>query len=80
MSIALARNFDITIAGFDPDIAESNVTRERSAFDPQAFVDTSASKSKLGSANSAFNATGGIRETDSLGIAAGIRQRIITGA
>ena len=80
VSIALARNFDITIAGFDPDIAESNVTRERSAFDPQAFVDTSASKSKLGSANSAFNATGGIRETDSLGIAAGIRQRIITGA
>ena len=80
VSIALARNFDITIAGFDPDIAESNVTRERSAFDPQAFVDTSISKSKLGSANSAFNATGGIRETDSLGIAAGIRQRIITGA
>ena len=80
VSIALARNFDITIAGFDPDIAESNVTRERSAFDPQAFVDASASKSKLGSANSAFNATGGIRESDSLGIAAGIRQRIITGA
>lgn len=80
VSIALARNFDITIAGFDPDIAESNVTRERSAFDPQAFVDTSVSKSKLGSANSAFNRTGGIREADSLGIAAGIRQRIITGA
>lgn len=80
VSIALARNFDITIAGFDPDIAESNVTRERSAFDPQAFVDTSASKSKLDSANTAFNATGGIRETDSLGIAAGIRQKIITGA
>lgn len=80
VSIALARNFDITIAGFDPDIAESNVTRERSAFDPQAFVDTSVSKSKLDSANSAFNATGGIRETDSLGIAAGIRQKIITGA
>lgn len=80
VSIALARNFDITIAGFDPDIAESSVVRERSAFDPQAFVDTSISKSKLGSTNSAFNATGGIRETDSLGIAAGIRQRIITGA
>ena len=79
VSIALARNFDITIAGFDPDIAESNVTRERSAFDPQAFVDTSISKSKLGSANSAFNATGGIRESDSLGIAAGIRQKLITG-
>ncbi|MCE2452475.1 MAG: TolC family protein, partial [Nitrospinae bacterium] len=80
VSIALARNFDITIAGFDPDIAESNVVGERSAFDPQAFVDTSISKSKLGSANNAFNATGGIRDTDSLGIAAGIRQRIITGA
>lgn len=80
VSIALARNFDITIAGFDPDIAESSVVRERSAFDPQAFVDTSIGKSKLGSTNSAFNATGGIRETDSLGIAAGIRQRIITGA
>ena len=79
VSIALARNFDITIAGFDPDIAESNVIRERSAFDPQAVVDASVSKSKLG-ANSTFNAPGGIRETDSLGIAAGIRQRIITGA
>ncbi|MCY3822426.1 MAG: TolC family protein [Nitrospinae bacterium] len=80
VSIALARNFDITIAGFDPHIAESSVVRERSAFDPQAFVDTSISKSKLGSTNSAFNVTGGIRETDSLGIAAGIRQRLITGA
>ena len=80
VSIALARNFDITIAGFDPDIAESNVIRERSAFDPQAVVDTNISKSKLGSANSVFNRTGGIRETDTLGVAAGIRQRLITGA
>ncbi|MDE0331253.1 MAG: TolC family protein [Nitrospinae bacterium] len=80
MSIALARNFDITIAGFDPDIAENNVTRERSSFDPEAFVETNLSKSKLGSANSVFNRTGGIRETDLLGIAAGIRQRLITGA
>ena len=46
VSIALARNFDITIAGFDPDIAEGNVIRERSAFDPQAVVDTNISKSK----------------------------------
>ncbi len=80
VSIALARNFDITIAGFDPGIAESNVVRERSAFDPQAFVETEVGKSKLGSASSAFNATGGIRETDTLGIAAGVRQKIITGA
>ena len=80
VSIALARNFDITIAGFDPDIAESGVVRERSTFDPQAFVDTSISKSKLDSANSPFNAPGGIRESDTLGIAAGIRQRLITGA
>ena len=80
VSIALARNFDITIAGFDPDIAESNVLRERSAFDPQAVVDTNISKSKVGSANSVFNRTGGIRETDTLGVAAGIRQRLITGA
>ena len=81
VSIALARNFDITIAGFDPDIAESNVVRERSAFDPQAFVETEVGKSKLGSANSAFvNDRAGIRETDTLGLAAGIRQKIITGA
>ena len=80
VSIALARNFDITIAGFDPDIAESNVIRERSAFDPQAVVETNISKSKLGSSNSVFNRTGGIRESDTLGIAAGIRQRLITGA
>ncbi len=81
VSIALARNFDITIAGFDPDIAESNVVRERSAFDPQAFVETEVGKSKLGSANSAIvNNLAGILETDTLGIAAGIRQKIITGA
>ena len=80
VSIALARNFDITIAGFDPDIAESNVTRERSAFDPQAIAETDIRKSKLGSANSVFNRTGGIRESDNLGFAAGIRQRLITGA
>lgn len=80
VSIALARNFDITIAGFDPGIAESNVTRERSSFDPQAFVETNISKSKLGSANSVFNRTGGTRETDNLGLAAGIRQKLITGA
>ena len=79
MSIALARNFDITIAGFDPGIADSNVTRERAAFDPEAIVETNISKSKLGSANSAFDKTGGIRKTDTLGIAAGIRQRLITG-
>ena len=77
VSIALARNFDITIAGFDPDIAESNVVGERSAFDPQAFVETNASKSKLG----AFvERTEGIRENETFGVAAGIRQRIITGA
>ena len=80
VSIALSRNFDITIAGFDPDIAESNVTRERSVFDPQATAETDIRKSKLGSANSVFNRTGGIRETDNLGFAAGIRQRLITGA
>ena len=81
VSIALARNFDITIAGFDPDIAESNIVRERSAFDPQAFVETNVGKSKLGSANSAFvNDRAGIRETDTIGVAAGIRQKIITGA
>ncbi len=80
VSIALARNFDITIAGFAPGVAESNILRERSAFDPEAVVDTSVGKSKIGSANSVFNRTGGIRETDTLGIAAGIRQRLITGA
>ena len=80
VSIALARNFDITIAGFAPGIAESNILRERSAFDPEAVVDTSVGKSKIGSANNVFEGTGGIRETDTLGIAAGIRQRLITGA
>ncbi len=78
VSVALARNFDITIAGFDPDIAESNLVRERSAFDPAAVAEASVAKSSLETASRIFS--GGNRKTKNQSISAGIRQKLVTGA
>ncbi len=79
VSIALARSFDVTIAGFNPDLAENEITKEESAFDPAAVADASASKSSLETA-SRLVAAGDRRETDTQSLSGGIRQRLVTGA
>ncbi len=79
VSLALARNFDITIAGFAPPIAESEVAKERAAFDPAAVADVSARKSRLDTASRLFTAGEGLT-TSAQSASGGIRRRIVTGA
>lgn len=79
VSIALARSFDVTIAGFSPDLAENEITKEESVFDPAAVADVSASKSSLETA-SRLVAAGDRRETETQSLSGGIRQRLVTGA
>lgn len=79
VSLALARNFDITIAGFTPPIAESEVARERAAFDPAAVADVSARKSRLDTASRLFPARERLT-TNAQSASGGIRQRLVTGA
>ena len=79
VSIALARNFDIAIAGFDPAIAENDVIKERATFDPAAVADVSSAKSNLQTANQLF-AADGKRKTSIQSISGGVRQKLVSGA
>ncbi len=79
VSIALARNFDITIASFNPSIAASEVIKERSAFDPLVVADVSSVKSNL---ETLSQQSGSVeKQKNSVqSISGGFRQKLITGA
>lgn len=78
VSLALARNFDITIEAHNPRIRAAELKREKSAFDPALVAGATANSSKIDSVSGFFNAGPTIDKQRE--ITAGIEQRTMSGA
>ncbi|MBI3126335.1 MAG: TolC family protein [Candidatus Tectomicrobia bacterium] len=78
VSLALARNFDITIEAHNPRIRETEVTQQEAVFDPALFAEGTTTRSELDS-NSRFFA-GGQNSLSTQNVSAGLAKKFITGA
>ncbi|MFQ6110409.1 MAG: TolC family protein [Nitrospinota bacterium] len=76
ISLALAKNFDITIESFNPRLAEQDIRLERGAFDPALTAEGRATGDKTGSA-SIFFPGDSVQKEARVGI--GFEGKLVTG-
>ncbi len=77
IAIALKNNLDITVEGFNPRLRDQDVTFEKSAFDPSAFLELTRSDNRL---PAGLNLLTGQRVlSDLFDFNTGLRQKIPTG-
>ncbi len=79
VSLALARNFDITIESYNPRIRENELIQREAVFDPALVAKGDSSKSKLETASGLFTGARP-RVTSTQTVSAGFAQKILTGA
>ena len=78
VSLALARNFDITIEAHNPRIREAELKREKSVFDPALVGNARSNSTKTDTVSGFFNSGPTISKQREF--SGGLEQRIITGA
>lgn len=78
VSLALARNFDITIEAHNPRIRESELTQRKAAFDPALTGEANTTRSERDSVSRFF--AGGQSSLSSQDASAGLTKKLITGA
>jgi len=77
IALALKNNLDITIEGFNPRLRDQDLTFEKSAFDPSAFLELTRSDNRL---PAALNLLTGQRVlSDLFDFNTGLRQKLPTG-
>ncbi len=79
VTLALARNFDITIEAYNPRIRENVIVEEDSVFDLAVTSEVKTTKEHLDTASGLFSGGGQITSSEQEANA-GVEQKIITGA
>lgn len=79
VTLALSRNFDITIEAYNPRIRENEIIEQDAAFDLAVTSEAKTTKSNLDTPSGLFSGGGQIT-TSEQEANAGIEQKIITGA
>lgn len=79
VTLALSRNFEITIEAFNPRIREKEIKEQNAVFDPAITSELKTSKAKLDTPSGLFSGGGQITISEQEG-SAGITQKIMTGA
>jgi outer membrane protein TolC len=77
IALALKNNLDITIEGFNPRLRDQDLTFEKSAFDPSAFLELTRTDNKLPAGLSLL--TGQRVLNDLFDFNTGLRQKLPTG-
>jgi len=77
IAIALKNNLDITIEGFNPRLRDQDLTFEKSAYDPSAFLELTRSDNRLPATLSLL--TGQRVLSDLFDFNTGLRQKLPTG-
>ncbi|OGL62420.1 MAG: hypothetical protein A3J27_10780 [Candidatus Tectomicrobia bacterium RIFCSPLOWO2_12_FULL_69_37] len=78
VSLALARNFDITIEAHNPRIRESELTQQKAVFDPALASQLNTNRSETDTVSSSF--TGRQRDNSAQDASVGLTKKFITGA